>query len=115
MELDEDPEIALGREIREECGLKVRILAKKPDIAHSGVKPLLRPSYMDVHRAEGRHKHIAFVYFAKAKSSHARLHKAEHRALRWFSRAELYQSKYHVYPSIRFYCLKALAAARRVR
>ena len=53
IELDEDPEMALIREIQEECGLKVRLLAGKPDIAHPGVKPIPTPSFVDVHRITG--------------------------------------------------------------
>ena len=44
IELNEDPEQALYREIQEECGLKVKILAETPPIRHRGVKPIPTPS-----------------------------------------------------------------------
>jgi len=112
IDLDEDPETALYKEIREECGLKVRILADKPSIAHPGVKPILTPSYMDVHRIEGVHKHIAFVYFGVSKSGRVKLHEREHREFRWVSRRELRASRLGLTRSIIFYCERALDRAR---
>jgi 8-oxo-dGTP pyrophosphatase MutT (NUDIX family) len=112
IDLDEDPEIALYKEIREECGLEVRILASKPPIAHSGVKPILTPSYMDVHRIQGVHKHIAFVYFGVSKSDRVKLHEREHREFRWVNRRELREPKLGLTRSILFYCEQALDRAR---
>ena len=112
IELNEDPEEALYREIREECDLPIKILAKKPPIAHSGVKPLLTPSYVDVHGIRGPHQHIAFVYFAKAGHPRVRLHEREHEAFRWFAPSELSQKRWGISHSIRFYCRRALEAAQ---
>ena len=112
IEMHEDPEQALYREIREECGLKVKILAEKPKIAHAGVKPILTPAYVDVHRISREHKHIAFVYFAKARSSKVKLHTQEHAEFAWLSESELKAPGYRLSKSILFYCLKALEAAK---
>ena len=112
IELDEDPETALYREIREECGLKVRLLASKPAIAHDGVKPILTPSFIDVHRITGIHKHIAFIYFAVAKDDKARLHEREHREYRWVAAKDLASKKLKLTRSILFYSRAALKAAR---
>lgn len=112
IEMNEDPEEALYREIEEESGLKVRVLAAKPPIGHAGVKPILRPDYVDVHRIQGKHKHIAFVYFGISSSDRVRLHTAEHRSFRWFTRKMMLDSKYRLSRSIRFYGLQALKAAR---
>lgn len=111
IDLDEDPEMALYKEIREECGLKVKILADKPSIAHAGVKPILTPSYMDVHRIKGAHKHIAFVYFGVSKSGRVKLHEREHREFRWVSRRELRDPRLDLTRSILFYCERALDRA----
>ena len=112
IELNEDPAQALTKEIREECGLPVRILAETPRIAHSGVKPLPTPSYMDAHRIKGRHKHIALVYFGVAGHDRVRLHTREHREFRWVSATGLNDPELKLTRSIRFYCLQALKAAR---
>lgn len=111
IELDEDPEEALWREVREECGLKIRLLQTKPAIAHPGVKPIPAPAYMDVHRTGGKHRHIAFVYFAVSSSDRVKLLAREHHDFRWFTPAELTDRKYHITKSIRFYCRKAVEAA----
>ncbi|MCB9799134.1 MAG: NUDIX domain-containing protein [Candidatus Omnitrophica bacterium] len=107
IELDEDPEQALYREIREECGLKVKILAAKPPIAHPGVKPVLTPSYVDVHAINRTHKHIAFVYFAKAATDKVILHEEEHYQFKWFRPQDLNNKKYALSKSIKFYCRMA--------
>lgn len=111
VDLDEDPEEALFKEIKEECGLNVRILADRPAIAHPGVKPVYTPSWVDVHRIKGVHKHIALIYIGKASSSRVRLHRREHAAYKWLSKKELADPKLKLTRSIRYYCLKALEAA----
>lgn len=111
IELDEDPEEALWREVREECGLKIRLLQTRPAIAHPGVKPLPAPAYLDVHRTHGQHRHIAFVYFATAVSDRVRLLEREHHSFKWFTLQDLTKSGYHVTKSIRFYCREALRSA----
>ncbi len=113
VDLDEDPEEALFKEIREECGLKVKILAEKPAIAHRGVKPVYTPSYVDVHHIKGPHKHIALIYFAVAKSDRVKLLEREHKAYLWLSESQLNDPKLRLTRSIRFYCRKSLQAARQ--
>ena len=112
VDLDEDPEQALYKEIREECGLKVKILADRPSIAHAGVKPVYTPSYVDVHRITRVHKHIALIYFATSRSSRVKLLEREHKAFRWVGASELNDPKLALTKSIRFYCREALAAVR---
>jgi 8-oxo-dGTP diphosphatase len=111
IELNEDPEEALWREVREECGLKLRLLQTKPAIAHPGVKPIAAPAYMDVHRISATHKHTAFVYFATSASDRVKLHTREHHSFRWFGASDLKERKYRVTKSIRFYANEALKAA----
>ena len=111
IELEEDPEEALFREIKEESGLEVEILSGKPDIAHPGVKPILRPAYVDVHEINEQHKHIAFVYFAIARDSKVTLHEREHLEFRWLSQEDLSLLQYGLSRSIYFYCIEALKTA----
>ena len=115
IELDEDPEEALYREIKEECGLKVRILSRAPAIRHAGVKPIPTPDFVDVHRITDRHKHIAFIYFAVSDRGEVKLHECEHREYRWVGRHELRDKKLNLTKSIYFYCLQALEKTRRAR
>ena len=112
IELDEDPEDALYREIQEESGLKVRILAETPDIRHQGVKPLPTPSFVDAHRIDARHQHIAFVYFGISSTDKMKLHTREHYEFRWLSKQELKNPAFKLTRSIYFYCVEALKKAR---
>ena len=101
IDLPEDPEIALFKEIREESGLKVKILAHKPDSGHAGVKPIYTPSYVDVHRITDTHKHVAFVYFGVSAHDRVRLHEREHREFRWVARSQLDSKELDLTRSIR--------------
>lgn len=111
IELDEDPEEALYREIKEESGLKVQILAQTPDIRHRGVKPLPTPSFVDAHRIDAKHKHVAFVYFGVSSTDKVKLHTREHKEFRWLSKNELKSPEFKLTRSITFYCLRALKEA----
>ena len=113
IELDEDPQEALYREIKEECGLKVQILAPTPNIRHRGVKPLPTPSFVDAHKIDARHKHIAFVYFGISSTDQVKLHEREHREFRWLSNKELRDPKLKLTRSIYFYCMEALKKSSR--
>ncbi len=113
IELNEDPEEALYREIEEECGLKVRILAETPDIGHAGVKPLPTPNFADVHRISENHKHIAFIYIGMAETDQVKLHEREHAEFGWFGEEDLKSSKLNLTRSIIFYCEEALKLAKK--
>jgi ADP-ribose pyrophosphatase YjhB (NUDIX family) len=111
IELHEDPEEALFREIAEETGLKVVILSSKPSIQSKGTKPIFTPNYVDVHEANAPHKHINFTYFAKAQNENAQL-STEHTELKWFTQQELHEKNYGLSQAIIFYAEKALTLAQ---
>ena len=110
IELDEDPDVALVREIKEECGLEVEISGglKPPDLTDSGTKPLLAPIYMDIHDITDTHKHIGLVYFAKATTDQVTLADKEHHAIRWFMKEDLENPEFDIPPYVRFYAEQAL-------
>lgn len=110
VELDEDPEQALLREIEEETGLDVDILADKPKFSHT--KFLYAPRYMDVHDANPPHKHIALVYFARAKTD-KHVMSTEHTDMKWLSLEDLNKPEFNLSESVKFYCKQALLAAKQ--
>jgi 8-oxo-dGTP pyrophosphatase MutT (NUDIX family) len=110
IELDEDPEQALYREIEEESGLEVEILSSRPPVASDGIKPLLTPEYVDVHDANLPHRHIGLIYFAKATNEHYRL-SSEHLEMKWLGLNDLSRAEYALPKSIIFYCQQALHKA----
>jgi ADP-ribose pyrophosphatase YjhB (NUDIX family) len=112
VELDEDVEQTLFREIQEESGLEVEIINSKPSISSPGTKFLPAPNYLDVHEANAPHKHIALIYFARAKNNRHAL-SSEHLNMRWLDEGDLEKPEYGLDPAIRFYCQKAIGAAGR--
>ncbi|KKU52109.1 MAG: hypothetical protein A3H69_01575 [Candidatus Sungbacteria bacterium RIFCSPLOWO2_02_FULL_47_9] len=116
IELDEDLEEALFREIREESGLKrndITIVGKKNAIYDSeGRKALFNPIFTDIHRISRRHRHIGFGYVIKAKTDKVALAEREHHAIKWFTKSELSSQKYKINPGIRYYAKEALRLAK---
>lgn len=107
IELDEDPEEALYREIKEETGLDVEIVGSKLKFQHPGTKIILAPRYIDVHEANPPHKHISLVYYGKAKTN-KHIKSDEHSDMRWFSKAELSDPRFNIPPPVKFGALDAL-------
>jgi 8-oxo-dGTP pyrophosphatase MutT (NUDIX family) len=110
VELDEDPEETLFREIQEETGLEVEILADKPASGPNDRKFIYAPRYMDVHEANPPHKHIGLIYFAKAKTDNHTL-SAEHLEIHWLSNEDLDKPEYDLSDSVKFLCREAIKAA----
>lgn len=111
IELDEDPEQALFREVAEETGLAVDMLAHKPRFEHDEAKPILSPNYIDVHLANPPHKHISLMYFAVAHDDNVVL-SHEHTDYKWLKSSDLEKPEYDLTESIRFYCRQAIKAAQ---
>ena len=88
IELDENPDEALYREIKEECGLDVEILAEKPEVSRNGYKSLFRPRFVNIHEANPPHKHVALVYVCLAKSDQFQL-SSEHTDMKWCTLDEI--------------------------
>jgi ADP-ribose pyrophosphatase YjhB (NUDIX family) len=93
IELDEDPEEALFREIKEETGLEVEIVSTKPSMNFPNNKFIYMPAYISVHDANPPHKHIGLSYFAKAK---------------WFSTSDLEDQTYNMPQEIRHFAKEAI-------
>lgn len=112
IELDEDPEEALFREIKEETGLEVEVFSQRPKVTSPETKYLLTPCYIDVHEANPPHKHISFTYFAKAKSNTFTM-SDEHTEMRWFTPDELTDPQYKLTPAVIFGTTEALKCVQK--
>lgn len=113
IELDEDPEQALLREIKEECGLKVKIAGERPKIKNTKVKFLYSPAFINIHWFNKTHRHIALEFIAKAYSSKVRLNSDEHNQIRWFSKKELDDKKFGITEEIRFCSKEAIKRVQK--
>jgi ADP-ribose pyrophosphatase YjhB (NUDIX family) len=109
IELDEDPEQALYREVKEECDLEIELIgSSKPNLNDTRSKPLPTPAFLDIHTISPTHRHTSLVYFARAKPGNPKLAEKEHDEIRWFSRADMVDAKFNIAPAIRFYAEQAL-------
>lgn len=111
IELDEDPEQALFREIEEETGLTkndIEILSEKPNFASPAQKYLYTPNLLDIHTINDIHKHIGLLYFIRAKTNEVRLEADAHNDIRWLSKEALHDSKYQIRDDIIYAAEKAI-------
>jgi len=108
IELNENPEQALEREIKEECGLSVEIVGDRPAFVADGTQSLIAPRFLNIHEITKEHRHVALIYFGTSKNEKFVLNADEHNALRWFSREELAEKEFVIRPEVCFYAEKAI-------
>ena len=108
IELDEDPEIAALREGKEESGLDLELIGERPPTTHPGVRALIAPRFMDIHRINETHEHIGLIYFARPVGGELKLAEAEHHNIEWCTAEQLDELEPAISPSVRWYALKAL-------
>lgn len=111
VELNEDPEQALYREVEEEAGYKgdeIEVWGEVPKIEQPDMRPLPAPVFMDSHDTSETHKHIGMVYFVKAKHGKVRLEQREHNNIKWFTKEELSGAEYNLKPWIQYCAREAL-------
>ena len=110
IELDEDPNIAALREVKEEIGLDIELVGNEP--LSTGDDPteqeLIPPTFLNRHHFNTTHEHIDLVYFGRATTS-AVVPEEPEAEVRWFSKEEIEQNE-ALKPRIRAYALAALDA-----
>lgn len=115
IELDEDPDQALFREIEEETGLRhedLEILSERHEFpVKTEARALYRPHWMSIHPFQGDHKHIVFEYVLRSKLNSLRLADGEHHDIRWFSLHELDSSAFEIPNEVRWYAKEAIRIA----
>lgn len=112
IELDEDPNEAALREVKEEVGLDVTLVDTREYTGDEHVKELIAPISLNRHRISETHEHVTLVYFAKAQSDAVR---PEHEgdAWRWCSKEELDEID-DLQGNIVFYAKKAIDVVSRL-
>ena len=110
IELNEDPDEALAREVQEECGLPIKMISTRHDGEYPDTKMLLRPETVDIHTFGeiGHHAHVNFGYHARALSAEPTLAPEEHTDIQWFTAAEIADSQMNIKPAVREYALEFL-------
>jgi 8-oxo-dGTP diphosphatase len=110
IELYENPEEALIREIKEETGLSeadYEILADRPGVPDPECQTLLTPRFLNIHDIKPPHRHVGMSYVVKAKSDAFAL-SDEHSDFGWFKLEELDLLQPPLRPAIRHYCEVAI-------
>lgn len=113
IELDEIPEDAAVREVKEEVGLDIKLVGNRKGEANGnsenrGHRDLLPPKYLGIHPVNDTHQHIVLVYFATADSDKIleSVYEKEKAETCWVSKDEL--EKMELVPNVKFYALEAL-------
>lgn len=108
VELDEDPESAILREVREESGLEIELLGSRPSVPTPNGRSLIPPVFMDIHDITPTHRHVGLVYLARAAIDQVVLAEREHDDIRWFKAADLDDLALNLLPLVRYYAQEAL-------
>lgn len=111
VELDEEPNQAALREVKEETGLDVVLYDRnRPFVKKTeDYEELISPYFMNIHAINETHKHIGMVYFAESKSMEVVPENESDSSdnWKWLTKEEL-ENMQDLEGHIRFYALKAL-------
>ena len=114
VELDEDPNQAALREAKEESGLEVILageITEAPSEDDGFFKNLIPPRFFNIHQIKtgSEHQHCDFIYFGTSSTREVCARPEEKQCeMRWFTRDELNDPSYDLYPTTRFYATTAL-------
>lgn len=115
IELDEDPNSAAVREVKEEVGLDVVLIGAAESWTgdSAGYTELIPPRFMNIHPISPTHRHISLVFFAKSTTDDVRPSGTDvSDEWHWFTKEELVKNEYGIKESIRHYALTALAEVK---
>lgn len=110
IELDEDPNQAAVREVKEEVGLEVTLVGNpKPTVQRNAeYLELIPPKYLNRHGVSTPgHEHISFIYFATTGSDTV-IPENTTDAWVWFTQEDLEKNVLALHEDIRFYAQTAL-------
>ncbi len=108
VQLNEETDQALKRKINEECGLNVTIAGTKPDWSEADAYSLYTPAYMNIHKIDDQHRHIALVYFGRSDSDAVKEDPGEYSAYEWLTLPDLEAKKSDLRADVYFYAVEAL-------
>lgn len=110
IELDEDPNQAAVREVKEEVGLDVELYDTREYQKESDdFTELIAPIFLNRHRINDSHEHITLGYFGESNTDEFTNDSPEiAEDLRWFTINELDSEQYEIKDSVKFYAKMAI-------
>jgi 8-oxo-dGTP pyrophosphatase MutT (NUDIX family) len=110
IELNEDPNQAAVREVKEEVNLDVTLISSIHEFSRPEEgKELIPPRFMNRHRINDTHEHVALVYFATTESTDIIQGAREiSEEIRWFSKEELSDPAFGISERQQYYARTAL-------
>ena len=111
IESGEDPNQAAIREVKEEVGLKVKLVeaSSMNPPTNKDYRELIPPRFTNCHRVSPTHEHVTLVYFARAQTDRI-LNEGEEQSeeCKWFTKEDIDSGKYDLKDHIKFYAKEAL-------
>jgi len=107
IELDEDPNEAVLREVKEEVGLDITLWdgGRKHNANNEHHRDLIPPIALNRHHVTPTHEHIDMIYFARSESDNVIPERIDDE-WRWLTLDEL--DSFDLAPDVRFYARLAL-------
>ncbi len=115
IELDEDPNQAAVREVKEEVGLAIKLFdTREYHEETESFKELIAPAFLNRHRINDSHDHVSLIYFGIATTDRVTNDSDEvSEALHWFTSADLGSKEYEILDRVKFYAKSALENLRK--
>ncbi len=104
IELDEDPNQAAIREVKEEVGLDIKLIGDVPQFEEEDYTELIPPRFLNRHRINPTHEHVTLTYFARSQTDEI----TSDEEYKWFTREEIEDNSYDIKKSIKTYAISAL-------
>lgn len=111
IELDEDPNEAAIREVKEETGLDVKLIGNIPNFSDvADYREIMAPRFMNRHRINDNHEHVTMVYFAIATENKVvQGYDEVSEDIHWFSLEDLDDKSYNIRESVKYFAKKVLS------
>jgi 8-oxo-dGTP pyrophosphatase MutT (NUDIX family) len=109
VELDEDPNQAALREVKEEVGLDIELFGNTvaPGNGSPTYKELIPPKYLNRHSIKPGHEHVSLVYFGKSSSDQV-IPEKETDEWSWFTLNDLNNKELDLQENVKFCAETAL-------
>lgn len=110
IELDEDPNQAILREVKEEVGLDIELVDIRLYYEEStDYRELVPPRFLNRHRINSTHEHVTLTFLARAQTDRFRNDSDEASdEIRWFTREDLADPQFDLIDRVRAYAQIAL-------